>query len=810
MPAEKIEAEIDIKELSPAALYRHCDPAIFDCDTTDELAHFEEYLGQERAIHAIQFGVSMSRHGYNVFALGPSGTGKHTLVKRFVEQQAADDEVALQDWCYVNNFDQPYRPHALNLPAGMGKQLSDDMKALVEELQTALPAAFENEEYQARRQALEKEFHDLQQENLKNLSEKARERGLSMVRADGGLAFVPLHEGQRLEQDAIDQLADEERDRIQGEVNIMREHLQKMLYQVPRWQREVRSNIRELNREVANALLDNLIDDLHKKYSEMAEVITYLQAMQRDVSEHIRDFLATNDKQSNEQKEGAMPQPPSLQRYEVNVLVDGSETEGGPVIYESNPSYLNLVGRVEQMAQMGTLITDFTLIKPGALHRANGGYLIIDALKLLTSPYAWEGLKRALQFQEIRIESPIQMLSMTSTVSLEPAPIPLDIKVILIGDQRLYYLLSQADPEFSELFKVAADFDDSLERTKETELLYGRLLATIAKNNGLHPMDRGAICRVIEQSARVAGQASKLTTRMQIMLDLMEEAEYWAKEASVEIISQSHVQQALDAQVYRSGRISERMLEQVLNETILIDSQGQAVGQINGLAVIQMGNFAFGRPSRITASVRLGTGEVIDIEREVAMSGPLHAKGVLILSSYLSACYATDYPLSLSASIVFEQSYSGVDGDSASSTELYALLSAIADVPIRQSLAVTGSVNQHGQVQAIGGVNQKIEGFFDLCQARGLTGDQGVLIPIANVKHLMLRHDVVDAVATGQFHIYPVAHINQGIELLTGLPAGERDDGGNYPEESINYRVEERLVSLAQRRISLGKEKNEA
>jgi len=752
----------------------------------------------------------MSRHGYNVFALGPSGTGKHTLVKRFVEQQAADDEVALQDWCYVNNFDQPYRPHALNLPAGMGKQLSDDMKALVEELQTALPAAFENEEYQARRQALEKEFHDLQQENLKNLSEKARERGLSMVRADGGLAFVPLHEGQRLEQDAIDQLADEERDRIQGEVNIMREHLQKMLYQVPRWQREVRSNIRDLNREVANALLDNLIDDLHKKYSEMAEVITYLQAMQRDVSEHIRDFLATNDKQSNEQKEGAMPQPPSLQRYEVNVLVDGSETEGGPVIYESNPSYLNLVGRVEQMAQMGTLITDFTLIKPGALHRANGGYLIIDALKLLTSPYAWEGLKRALQFQEIRIESPIQMLSMTSTVSLEPAPIPLDIKVILIGDQRLYYLLSQADPEFSELFKVAADFDDSLERTKETELLYGRLLATIAKNNGLHPMDRGAICRVIEQSARVAGQASKLTTRMQIMLDLMEEAEYWAKEASVEIISQSHVQQALDAQVYRSGRISERMLEQVLNETILIDSQGQAVGQINGLAVIQMGNFAFGRPSRITASVRLGTGEVIDIEREVAMSGPLHAKGVLILSSYLSACYATDYPLSLSASIVFEQSYSGVDGDSASSTELYALLSAIADVPIRQSLAVTGSVNQHGQVQAIGGVNQKVEGFFDLCQARGLTGDQGVLIPIANVKHLMLRHDVVDAVATGQFHIYPVAHINQGIELLTGLPAGERDDGGNYPEESINYRVEERLVSLAQRRISLGKEKNEA
>jgi len=682
------------------------------------------------------------------------------------------------------------------------------MKALIEELQTALPAAFENEEYQARRQAYEKEFHDLQQEQIKILSDEARERGLSMTRTDGGLAFVPMQEGQRLEQEAFEQLPQEERDEIQGEINTMREHLQKMLYQVPRWQREVRSNIRELNREVANSLLDNLVGDLHEEYAEQPDVIGYLKAMQKDVSEHIRDFLNSGGDKPDEKQEGAVPNAFTLRRYEINVLVDGSETEGGPVVYESNPSYLNLVGRVEQMAQMGALITDFTLIKPGALHRANGGYLIIDALKLLTSPYAWEGLKRALQFQEIRIESPIQMLSMTSTVSLEPEPIPLDLKVILIGDQRIYYLLSQADPDFNELFKVAADFDDSLERTEESELLYGRLLATIAKSNGLHPLDRSAICRVIEQSARVAGQASKLTTRMQIMLDLMEEAEYWAKQGQTQVISQEHVQQALDAQVYRSGRIAERMLEQVVNETILIDTQGECVGQINGLAVIQMGNYAFGRASRITASVRLGKGEVIDIEREVAMSGPLHSKGVLILSSYLGSCYATNHPLSLSASIVFEQSYSGVDGDSASSTELYALLSAITNIPIRQSLAVTGSVNQHGQVQAIGGVNQKIEGFFDLCKARGLTGDQGVLVPIANVKHLMLRHDVVEAVAAGQFHIYPVEHINQGIELLTGMVAGERDEDGNYPEGSVNYLVEERLVGLAQRRISLGREED--
>jgi len=451
------------------------------------------------------------------------------------------------------------------------------------------------------------------------------------------------------------------------------------------------------------------------------------------------------------------------------------------------------------MAMMGALVTDFTLIKPGALHQANGGYLILDALKALTSPYAWEGLKRALQFGDIRIESPVQMMSLTSTVSLEPEPIPLDIKVILVGDRMIYYLLAQADPEFGELFKVAADFEDEFVRDEETTKQYARLIATMVRKENLLPFEKGAVCRVIEESARAVEDAERMTARMRNVVDLMEESDHWARAAQAERVAAEHVEQAIAARIYRSDRVSRRMQEEVLRGTILIDTEGEAIGQINGLSVIQMGGYAFGKPARITASVRMGRGEVVDIEREVELSGPLHSKGVLILSSFIKGRYAVERPLSLGASLVFEQSYGGVDGDSASSTELYALLSAIARVPLKQSLAVTGSVNQYGRVQAIGGVNEKIEGFFDLCAARGLTGDQGVLIPASNVKHLMLRKDVVEAAAEGKFAIYPVETIDQGMEILSGLPAGERDEDGRYPEGTINRMVEDRLAEFAER-----------
>ncbi len=545
----------------------------------------------------------------------------------------------------------------------------------------------------------------------------------------------------------------------------------------------------------------NMVDDLLEKYAAYPEVIDYLHAVQKDVLDHLNDFANVEVKPAEPQDEdqgidlndGESP----LRRYGVNVFVDASAMTGAPVIYESNPTYLNLVGRVEQMSQMGALVTDFLLIKPGVLQRANGGYLILDAAKVLTNPYAWEGLKRSLQLGEVRIETPLEMLNMSSTMSVEPEPIPLDIKVILLGDPHVYYTLAEEDPEFNELFKVAADFDDEVDRTPAMEKLYARLLATIARREKLRLFDRSALCRIIEESSRLAGDAERLTTRMQEVVDLLEESDHWAASQQAEVVTAAHVQMAIDAQVYRSNRIPQRLREEVLRNVVLIDTDGEKIGQINGLSVISMGKNSFGEPTRITATVGIGKGDVVNIEREVHMSGPSHTKGVLILSSYLRARYASDVPLSLTASLVFEQSYGGVDGDSASSTELYALLSAIAEVPIKQALAVTGSVNQFGQVQAIGGVNEKIEGFFDLCNARGLTGTQGALIPVANTKHLMLRQDVVDAVRKGVFHIYAIESIDQGIELLTGIHAGELQPDGSYPKDTINHLVADRLAELA-------------
>jgi lon-related putative ATP-dependent protease len=797
---------VPVSPLPPELLCRRTDPALFSFQTTTDLPDTPDFIGQDRAIKAIEFGISMTRQGYNIFALGPVGTGKYSLVQRYVQQQAAQ-EPRPADWCYVNNFEQPYMPRALRLPAGQGKELRSDMQRLTDDLRTALASAFESEEYQSRRQTLEMEFQERQQELLQTLQEQARERGIALLRTPNGLAFAPLKEGAVVAPEEFEKLPPDEQERIKTEVTGLQEQLQKILQQAPHWERDFRNRKRELDQEVAGVVLVNLLDDLFQKYAALPAVVAFLQAVQKDVNDRIGEFLAGQEKSDGET---APTQPntsvaPLFRRYQVNVLVDASEDMGAPVITESNPSYLNLVGRVEQMAQMGALITDFMLIKPGVLHRANGGYLILDALKVLANPYAWEGLKRALQFRQIRIESPGQMLSMTSTVSLEPEPIPLEIKVVLIGEPLLYYQLAQLDPDFNELFKVAADFSDEFERTPAGQLLYARVLAGIIRREGLRPFDRAAICRVIEQSARLAGDAERLSIRMQGVSDLLEEADHWAGEAGATVVTAAHVQQAIDAQVYRSDRVRAQLQDEILRETIFIDTSGAKVGQINGLSVLQLGNFAFGHPSRITATVRMGEGEVINIDREVEMSGPLHAKGVLILASYLSARYASEEPLSLSASLVFEQSYGGVEGDSASSTELYALLSAIADVPIRQSLAVTGSVNQRGEVQAIGGVNEKIEGFFDLCRARGLTGEQGVLIPAANVKHLMLRPDVVAAAAAGHFHIYPIRTIDEGIAVLTGMSAGERTKRGTFPKGTLNQRVEARLRHLAKKRAELDK-----
>jgi lon-related putative ATP-dependent protease len=806
----------NIKSLKPIELRRRLDPQQLNFETTADLPDLSQVIGQERAVEAIRFGIGIHKEGYNLFALGPVGTGKRSLMREFFERRAADEDVP-SDWCYVNNFDQPHRPRSLRLPPGKGVVFRQDMEHLVEELRTALQAAFESEEYQTRRQVVQEEFQENQQEALEELQEKAREQNVALVRTPMGLVFAPMRDGEVLSPEEIQQLSEEEQQRLQQEMEALQEELQKIMQQAPRWQRELRERLRELNKEITNLSVGGLINELREKYAGLEEVVAFLDAVQQDVVENVEDFMSQSDEQqalrqamtSRHGGSEMQADSPGLRRYRVNVLVDHSETEGAPVVYEDNPTYQNLIGRVEHRAQMGALLTDFNLIKAGALHRANGGYLLLDARKVLLQPYAWEGLKRALGSGEVRIESLGQMLSLISTVSLDPEPIPLDVKVALVGDRTLYYLLYQMDPEFGELFKVAADFDEDMDRTSEHETLYAQMIGTLARQDDLRPLDRSAVARVIEHGSRLISDTEKLSTHRQSVYDLLREADYWAAESGNGVITAQDVQKAIDAQIYRSDRLRERVQEAIRRDIILIDTQGTHVGQVNGLSVIQLAGFAFGRPSRITARVRLGKGEVVDIEREVELGGPLHSKGVMILSGFLKARYVEDQPMSLSASLVFEQSYGGVDGDSASSAELYALLSAISEVPIKQSLAVTGSVNQHGRVQAIGGVNQKIEGFFDVCRAHGLTGEQGVLIPQSNIKHLMLREDVVQAVEEGNFRVYPVENVDQGIEILTGIPAGERDEEGNYPEGSINYLVEKRLTAMAQKLLEFQKSSEE-
>lgn len=786
--------------LDVAVLRQSCDPQQFQFASTADLPDLDDIIGQERAITAIRFGIGIQHEGFNLFALGPNGTGKFTAVQQYLQQKAADKKTP-DDWCYIFNFEQPHRPRALRLPSGKASQLRHDMEQLVEALYTVLPAAFTSDEYQNQRKSTEEEFRQKEAEALDNLKEQAQARDIAFIRTPAGFAFAPLRNREVISPDDFMKLSPEIQKEIETQIQGLQEMLQRIMRQLPHWQRELQGRVKELNEAVAGFTITPLFDELRQKYEGLEDVLIYLTAVRDDVIKHVDDFLGTEETPlaamiGAQEKESGRGR---FIRYQVNVIIDHNDTPGAPVVYEDQPTYNNLVGRAEHISQMGTLFTDFTLIKPGVLHQANGGYLMLDARKVLLQPFAWEGLKHALRAREIRLESLAQMASLISTVSLDPEPIPLDVKVVLMGDRMLYYLLHQYDPDFHELFKVAADFEDDMARDAESHLAYARLIGTLARKEGLHHFDPTAVALVIEHGARLAGDASKLSTHMQSVSDLLREASYWAGEAGRSVVTRADVQAALDAQIFRHSRLRERIQEAITEDTILIDTEGAVVGQINGLAVYSLGAFSFGRPNRITARVRLGKGEVIDIERQVEMGGPIHSKGVLILASFLGARYAAERPLSLSASLVFEQSYSGVEGDSASSAELYALLSALAGSPIRQGLAVTGSVNQRGQVQAIGGVNEKIEGFFDLCQHNGLTGDQGVLIPAANVRNLMLREDVVAAVENGRFHIYPITHVDQGIALLTGLPVGEADESGHYPPESLNGRIMAHLDKLTEK-----------
>lgn len=781
--------------LQPDELYTSCDPDAIPYELTSDAAAMKAVVpGQQRALEAIEFGIGMHRDNYNLYVAGSNGLGKHALVTRLLKQLAADRETP-PDWCYVNNPEDFNEPSALKLPAGMGQQLRQDMRSLISDLSIAVPAAFESDEYRSRVQQIEDQSEEKKEHTLGELAERALGQGVLLTRSDSGYTLSPTNSDQPMDADEFRQLRQVEQDRIEALIDELKQELKAVLLKIPAWAKEAMEQLRELNRMLANSTVEQFFPELLKKYADLPEVTHYLNSVHDDIVANIEDFLPGEADHSG--IESRQQQTPfELQRFEVNVLVDNSQMLGMPVIYEDNPTYNNLAGRIEHLAEYGTLVTNFSLIKPGALHKANGGFLILDADKILGQQFAWELLKRALYAKEIRIETLEHALSLVSTISLEPQTIPLDIKVILVGSHSIYGLLKSHDPEFDELFKVMVDFASDLERDNESTRKFAALIADMASHNKLLDVTRGAAARLVEEASRQADDAEKLSLHLGCIKDLLMESDYWARREKHRQISRRDVQQAIDARLRRSDQLREIMHEEILRDTVLIDTSGNCSGQVNALTLIHSGDFSFGQPSRVTATAHLGDGKVMDIEREVEMGGPIHSKGVLILSSCLAYRYAQKQPLALGATLVFEQNYAEVEGDSASIAEFSALLSALTQIPIRQSIAVTGSMNQFGQVQAIGGVNQKIEGFFDICRTRGLSGEQGVIIPRSNIKHLMLRQEVVAAVAAGQFHITAIDRVDEALELLTGLTAGNMDENGCYPEGTINALVAERLDQL--------------
>ena len=782
--------------LPPENLCRRCDPASLGFATTAEVIDSADVLDQSRAVEAIRFGIDIKRAGFNIFVLGESGCGRHATALRLLETKAAGEAVP-GDLCYVNNFAEPNKPDLLMLPAGRGARLKTDMQQFVSELAKAIAAAFESDEFRARVEALQEEFKEREENALRDLGQASGEDGIALLRTPHGFVFAPVKGEETMNSEEFQALPDEEKERLGKLIEAHGERLQKLLHQFPRWRREMQTRLKAASRETMQLAVGHLIEELKEHYADLANVIAFLDAVLKDVTDSAED-LREQQKAEGESIGGiAFTGSLPLARYQVNLLVDHADTTAAPVVTEDNPNYANLVGRVDHVAHMGTLITNFTMIMAGALHRANGGYLVLDAEKLLTQPYAWEGLKRALKSRQLRIESLGQVYGLMSTLTMEPEPLPLDVKVVLVGERLLYYLLREYDPEFDQLFKVAADFEDEIVRDADNTLRYARFIATQVRRHGMRPFDAPAVARVIEHAARLADDAERLSAATRQIGNLLAEADHHAGRSGRDKVTRADVDAALAARRQRVDRLQRAGLDEVRRGIRLIDVAGRQVGQINGLAVIDLGEDRFGHPVRITATARLGEGEVIDIEREAEMGGAIHSKGVMILSSFLASRFARLQPLSLNASLVFEQSYGPVEGDSASLAELCALLSALSAVPLKQSVAVTGSVNQFGQVQAIGGVNEKIEGFFDVCAAHGLSGEQGVVIPAANAIHLMLRDDIVAACAAGKFHIWSVSHADAAIEILTDKPVGMPNEKGEVPPDTMNYLIALQLAELS-------------
>ena len=779
-------------------LRRVYEPERIGCRASDRVKPLDTIIGQERAVRALRFGLAIRELGFNVYVAGPPGTGRTTAVRRFLEEEASDEPLP-PDLCYVYNFRDPYRPNAISLPAGRARAFQASMETLVETASRELRRVFESDEYGLKRDETARSFQRQRSELFSELGYRAREQGFGIQTNPLGLVTVPLRDGRLLDEEALQELSAEERAQLDRQSEQVQDDVKAVLRQVRGLERQASQALEALDQEVALYAIGPLIEELQEAYASCEEVVSYLDQVRSDMLENLEQFSTESREQQGTAASAIRRREIApLRKYEVNVLVDHSEESGAPVVTELNPTYPNLFGRIEKEAHFGALVTDFTMIHEGALHRANGGYLVLPALELLRDGLAWDSLKRSLRNREVRVEEAAERLGYIATKSLLPEPTPLEVKVVLIGDPQLYQALYAYDPDFGELFKVKADFDIHMPHLDENVSDYAAFICALCEQEKLHHLDQSAMAKVVEYGSRLASDQRKLSTKFGAISDVIREASFYAQQAEAPYVDASHIARAIEERHYRSSRAQDHIRELIERGTVMIDVGGSKVGQVNGLSVISLGDIAFGQPSRITASTGLGRDGLIDIEREANLGGPLHTKGVMILAGYLTGQYAQDKPLSLSSRLAFEQSYGGIDGDSASSAELYALLSSLSGLPIKQAVAVTGSVNQRGEVQAIGGVNEKVEGFFDLCRVIGLTGRQGVLIPESNVENLMLREDLVQAVEDERFHVWSVRTIDEGIEILTGVPAGDRGVDGRFPEGSVHARVDQQLHTFAQ------------
>ena len=791
-------------ELKPSELRCICDPKIFTFNDTSEIEPLAEVIGQQRAVHAIDFGLNMKSPGYNIFVTGLEGTGKSTIVNDIITQHAKNLQTP-DDACMVNNFKDAFRPKAISVPSGKAIQFKKQMNRLIEDLKSRLPQAFENESYQEKQAEIQKKYGEKQRKLFQQLEQAAEQRSLQLQRTQVGYQTIPKIDGKPISPDEFHALPEEAKAKINENVAAMQSEMESTMREINKINQKAETVIEKLMQEVTLYVVESRMDVIRSEYQDCSDILTYLDEVQEDIVENAKNFMPAKGQPSGIEAMLPQFQKPSFQNYDVNVLVDHKYTQGAPVIFEANPTYNNVFGQIEKRAYMGTLTTDFTMVQAGSLLRANGGFLIMELEAVLMNPFVWEALKRALQNKLLFIEDVYTGMGY-GTGSLRPHPIPLDVKVILLGSYNLFHVVQNTDSKFNKIFKVRADFDYEVERTEDTVQKYAQFVARVCAEEKLLPFTPQGIAAIVEFGEKYISHKNKLSLRFGPIVGIIKEADYWARKNDKTIVSGDDVFKAFNEYRFRYNLYEEKMHESYSDDTILIDVSGKTVGQVNALAVYQIGDFSFGRPSRITAETFMGKAGVINIEREAKLSGSTHDKGVLILSGYLGRTFAQNYPLSLSISITFEQNYGGIDGDSASSTELYAILSSLSGIPLNQGLAVTGSVNQKGEIQAIGGVNQKVEGFFDVCKSKGLTGNQGVLIPLANVKNLMVKKDVIDSVKAKQFHIYPVATVEEGIAILTGVTVGKPDAEGNYPENTIYGEVQQKLKKYLEKSMNLKKE----